>query len=159
MTPFKLLPLRLEAGRVMIVARASNLETPKSRGDPSVSLSYQLIDSRVWEGYRENRRCSRGTYPESYTTKYTDIREKKAFHRCRAGHAWGRRGGRHDHPVFNDVERGCVFWGGGCQPNSHSRGTLLMRNRPPLGSYSRTMPRAPWWPWGGGQFLVSEVPL
>ena len=26
-----------------------------------------------WEGYREIRRCSRDTYPESYTTKYTSI--------------------------------------------------------------------------------------
>ena len=34
----------------------------------------------VWpnerEGYHESRRCSRGTYPESYTTKYTSIRRK-----------------------------------------------------------------------------------
>jgi len=28
----------------------------------------------VWEGYHESRRCSRDTYPESYTTKYTSIR-------------------------------------------------------------------------------------
>ena len=27
-----------------------------------------------WEGYRESRRCSRDTYPESYITKYTSIR-------------------------------------------------------------------------------------
>jgi hypothetical protein len=25
--------------------------------------------------------------------------------------------------------------------------------------YSRPMPRALWWSWGGGRFLVSEVPL
>jgi len=29
---------------------------------------------RSWEGYRESRRCSRDTYPESYITKYTCIR-------------------------------------------------------------------------------------
>ena len=27
-----------------------------------------------WEGYRESRRCSRDTYPESYITKYIRIR-------------------------------------------------------------------------------------
>ena len=34
-----------------------------------------------------------------------------------------------------------------------------MRNRLPLISYSRTMPRALWWPYGGRLFLRSEVPL
>ena len=29
-----------------------------------------------WEGYRESRRCSRDTYPESYITKYTSIRRQ-----------------------------------------------------------------------------------
>ena len=29
-----------------------------------------------WEGYRESRRCSRDTYPESYFTKYTSIRSQ-----------------------------------------------------------------------------------
>ena len=28
----------------------------------------------LWEGYRESRRCSKGTCPESYITKYTSIR-------------------------------------------------------------------------------------
>ena len=28
-----------------------------------------------------------------------------------------------------------------------------------LGPYSRTLPRALWRPWGGGQFLMGEVPL
>ena len=32
-------------------------------------------------------------------------------------------------------------------------GTSLIRNRRPLGPYSRTMPRALWWPYGGGCFL------
>ena len=35
----------------------------------------------------------------------------------------------------------------------------LIRNSAPLGPYSRTMPRALWSPWGGGLFLMSEVPL
>ena len=39
------------------------------------------------------------------------------------------------------------------------RGTSLIRNSPLLGPYSRTVPRALWWPWGGGVFLMSEVPL
>ena len=39
------------------------------------------------------------------------------------------------------------------------RGTLLTRNRAPLGPFSRIMPGALWWPYGGGLFLMSEVPL
>jgi hypothetical protein len=35
----------------------------------------------------------------------------------------------------------------------------LIRNRPPLGPYSTTMPRALWWSYGVGVFLMSEVPL
>ena len=31
--------------------------------------------------------------------------------------------------------------------------------RRPLGPYSRVMPRAIWWSYGGGLFLMSEVPL
>ena len=37
--------------------------------------------------------------------------------------------------------------------------TSLLRNCTPLGVYSRTMPRDLRWPYGGGLFLVSEVPL
>jgi len=32
-----------------------------------------------WAGYRESRRCSRDTYPESYITKYTSIRRNGTF--------------------------------------------------------------------------------
>ena len=39
------------------------------------------------------------------------------------------------------------------------RGTSLIRNSPPLGPYSRYMPRALWWSQGGCIFFVSEVPL
>ena len=39
------------------------------------------------------------------------------------------------------------------------RGTLLIRNTPLLGPCSRTIPRALWWSWGGGAFLVNEVPV
>ena len=38
-------------------------------------------------------------------------------------------------------------------------GTSRIRNRAPLGPYSRTMPRALWKPKGEGLFLMSEVPL
>ena len=30
---------------------------------------------------------------------------------------------------------------------------------PSLGPYGRTLSRALWWSWGGGLFLMSEVPL
>jgi len=38
-------------------------------------------------------------------------------------------------------------------------GTSSIRNRFPVGPYSRAMPRALWWSQGGGLFLMSEVPL
>ena len=31
----------------------------------------------LWEEYRESRRCSRDTYPESYITKYASIRRQR----------------------------------------------------------------------------------
>jgi hypothetical protein len=34
-----------------------------------------------------------------------------------------------------------------------------MRNSAPLGPYRSNMPRALWWPYGRGQFLVSDVPM
>ena len=37
------------------------------------------------------------------------------------------------------------------------RGASLIRNYNLLALYSRTMPRAPWWSWGGGLFLMSDV--
>ena len=43
-------------------------------------------------------------------------------------------------------------------PASTYMGPSLIRNRHPVGPYSRTMPRALWWSWGGGMFLMSEVP-
>ena len=39
------------------------------------------------------------------------------------------------------------------------RGTLLIINTPLLGPNSRNMPRALWWSWEEGLFLISEVPL
>ena len=41
--------------------------------------------------------------------------------------------------------------------HSPCRCTSLIRNRRSLGPYSRTMPRALWWPWGGGRFLLSKI--
>ena len=39
------------------------------------------------------------------------------------------------------------------------RGTSLTRKRTPLGPYSRPMPRVLGGSWGGGRFLMGEVPL
>ena len=39
------------------------------------------------------------------------------------------------------------------------RDTSLIRNRVPSGPYSRTLPSALWKSLGGGQVLMSEVPL
>ena len=64
-------------------------------------------------------------------------------------------------------------WGAGCTTTSTScsgkaltlsrsgtyRGTSLIRNSAPPGPYSGNMSRALWWSWGGGRFLMSEVPL
>jgi len=51
-----------------------------SRVDPESKqnrfLQYQN-EVLLSEGYRESRRCSRDTYPESYITKYTSIRRLK----------------------------------------------------------------------------------
>jgi len=44
-------------------------------------------------------------------------------------------------------------------PGKPYRGTSLIRNTPLLGPYSRTIPKVIWWSWGGGLFLMSEVPL
>ena len=41
----------------------------------------------------------------------------------------------------------------------HCWGTSLIRKTLSLGPYGRDMPRALWWPYGGGLFLMSEVPL
>ena len=39
------------------------------------------------------------------------------------------------------------------------QGYLAYKKPPPLGTYSRTMPRLLWWSYGGGRFLTREVPL
>ena len=36
------------------------------------------------------------------------------------------------------------------------RGTSMIRSSAPLGPYSRTTPRALWWPWVGGLFLMGS---
>jgi len=36
---------------------------------------------------------------------------------------------------------------------------LAHKKLTPLGPYSMAMPGALWWSWGGGWFLMSEVPL
>ena len=42
----------------------------------------------LWVGYRESRKCSRDTYPESYITKYTSIRIL-VFRVCRLAYPGG----------------------------------------------------------------------
>jgi hypothetical protein len=39
------------------------------------------------------------------------------------------------------------------------RGTSLIRKRRPLGTFSKPMPRALWWSYGGVRFLMSGVTL
>ena len=55
--------------------------------------------------------------------------------------------------------RVCAAGGGSKVLALPDRDTSLIRNSTPLGPYSRTMPRALWQSWGGGQFFMSEVPL
>ena len=44
----------------------------------SVLIDSGLVGSTdFWKGFRESRRCSRDTYPESYITKYTLVYEDK----------------------------------------------------------------------------------
>ena len=51
------------------------------------------------------------------------------------------------------------LWKMSLAPPLRYRGTSLVRNSAPRGPYSRTVPRALRWPWGGGAFLMSEVLL
>ena len=37
-------------------------------------------------------------------------------------------------------------------------GTSSVRNHLPVGTYSRAMPRALWWSYGEGRFLMGEIP-
>ena len=46
-----------------------------------------------------------------------------------------------------------------CPCDGMYRGTSTIRNSARLGPYSRNMPRALWWSWGGSRFVLSEVPL
>ena len=57
--------------------------------------------------------------------------------------------------------RSCCYQAGATSSLSCApcRGTSLIRNSAPLAPYSRNMPRALWWSWGGLLFLMSEVPL
>jgi len=69
-----------------------------------------------------------------------------------------------DTKVYEPQIRTLLGWQG-LQPRTHSRmlehptasyrGTSLIRNRADLGPYSRAL----WWSYGGGLFLIPEVPL
>ena len=50
----------------IIFSKVNSPTTPST-----CSLLFLVIAGPLWEGYRESRRCSRDTYPESYITKYT----------------------------------------------------------------------------------------
>ena len=57
--------------------------------------------------------------------------------------------GRYNVRAVCHLSEGCsLYWG-----------TFHIFNNAPEGPYSRTMPMALWWSWGGGLFLMSEVPL
>ena len=59
---------------------------------------------RVWEGYHESKRCSRDTYPESYTTKYTSIR--RLMRHCKCGNVPFRKGSGMGGPGHGTVTYG-----------------------------------------------------
>ena len=46
-----------------------------------------------------------------------------------------------------------------CAPSDFTevQGYFANENSAPLGPYSRNVPRALWWSWGGGLFLMSEL--
>jgi len=81
-----------------------------------------------------------------------------------SGAGWGEtyevRGAAHAHVVLCSLvgESGVYCSGQRWLARSY-RGTSLIRNRLPLGPYSRTMPRALGGASGGLRFLTSEVPL
>ena len=52
-----------------------------------------------------------------------------------------------------------TFQAGVEEPFQPYRGASLIRNSAPIGPFSRAMPRALRWSWGGWAFLMSEVPL
>ena len=58
------------------------------------------LEGPLWEGYHESRRCSRNTYPESYSTKYTSSKcvcvcdRQDCGHPCNTIHL---RGGAYPH--------------------------------------------------------------
>jgi len=55
------------------------------------------------------------------------------------------QGGRGWPPGDSHQEGGLVAWRAGRQQAAAYRGTSLIRNNPPVGPYSRPMPRALWW--------------
>jgi len=68
-----------------------------------------------------------------------------------SGTAW-------DRPASGERAWGCWDFPRKGQETGY-RGISLIRNTPLLGPYSRTIPRVLWWSFGGGLFLMSEVPL
>ena len=93
---------------------------------------FQAIDSG-WEGYRESRRCSRDTYPESYIIKHTSWNDTPRS----LGICW-----------FQIEDSWIVY-----------RGTSSTRKRTPLGPCRRPICRVPGGSQGDGCLHTGEVPL
>ena len=68
---------------MLLYTNAFELFLPSTSFHSQVRLGtlpfYDFGDDRLRLDYHESRRCSRDTYPESYTTKYTSIRRSKSF--------------------------------------------------------------------------------
>ena len=105
---------------------------PKVYLNVTAMREYDFL-SVCWEGFRESRRCSGDTYPESYITEYTSC-TKNIVSRAVASHR-RPRGAPSD-----------TFETQTSQPHAHPyKGTSLIRNSSPLGPYRKTMPRALQW--------------
>ena len=64
-------------GLVLRITVPWKASAPRTRIPGNLSPHAIHLSNPLWEGNRESRRCSRDTYPESNTTKYTSIRRKK----------------------------------------------------------------------------------
>ena len=88
--PYELQPVPRVAVKKFLSSRASKIRQTKTSPPQSFAGSFSsLLPSELsrrasveesppsagsqWEGYRESRRCSRDTYPETYITEYTSI--------------------------------------------------------------------------------------
>ena len=68
----------------------SHCETASGRIDAPTEYLSWILAAIDREGFRESKRCSRDTYPESYITEYILIYENKCFFRKQADYGQGR---------------------------------------------------------------------